>query len=164
MREASHPAHMSHKLARDPSQLLLTSLQYRLGSIDDASIPIHHFINSPFHHFTNSPFPQALYDRLFTWIVGQVNAAIDPSKREVRVYHTIQTITFHSIITRGIARYASLSLRSGSKTWQTDGQTHIGGWVDDVTNRRTMAHSIKIVTHERTDGRTDRLTECCFLR
>ena len=28
--------------------------------------------------------PQAMYDRLFSWIVSQVNAAIDPSTTEVR--------------------------------------------------------------------------------
>ena len=28
-------------------------------------------------------FPQAMYDRLFSWIVSQVNAAIDPSTTEV---------------------------------------------------------------------------------
>jgi myosin-1 len=30
-------------------------------------------------------FVQALYDRLFTWIVGQVNAAIDPATTEAYV-------------------------------------------------------------------------------
>ena len=39
---------------------------------------------------------------------------------------------------------------------QANGQTHIGGWVVNVTNGRT--HS------KNGDGRTDGLTESCFLR
>ena len=44
-----------------------------------------------------------------------------------------------------------------------NGQTHIGGWVKNVTNgqtdKRTGGKNGDI-----TDGRTDGLTESCFLR
>jgi myosin-1 len=50
---------------------------------------LHLFTSSPKSHplilYSELFSAQALYDRLFTWIVGQVNSAIDPATTEAYV-------------------------------------------------------------------------------
>ena len=41
----------------------------------------------------------------------------------------------------------------------TNGQTHIGGWVENVTNGRTDEHTVKMGMDGRTDARTDGQTD-----
>ena len=42
----------------------------------------------------------------------------------------------------------------------TNGQRHIGGWVENVTNGQTDERTVKMGT----DGRTHGRTESCFLK